>query len=196
MMQFDENLERLINRSLDGELSEAEQHELDCELIRNPEARALLERHQELDDLAVDTLRSQWNSSAVATDFLDQDLPLVARSYHRAWWLLPGAVAAALLAAVWILPGVNTSPSSVGDVASQGAPAPVRQQAVPVQSAQWQGGIIPVDNRPARTDRAIDRGYYGVRGSDGNIYLIEVERTRSRQQPGTGLWPRPVGGDL
>ena len=40
---IDERLERLINRKLDGELSEAESLELDKLLIRSPEGRAMLE---------------------------------------------------------------------------------------------------------------------------------------------------------
>ncbi|MBP7936261.1 MAG: hypothetical protein KA354_16590 [Phycisphaerae bacterium] len=55
---IDERLERLINRKLDGELSEAESLELDKLLIRSPEGRAMLEEQGRLDRLAGVSLRA------------------------------------------------------------------------------------------------------------------------------------------
>ena len=42
MEHVDEHLERMIGRSLDGELPEEEQLELDRELIRDPAAHAMM----------------------------------------------------------------------------------------------------------------------------------------------------------
>ncbi|MCH7597054.1 MAG: hypothetical protein IID35_10895, partial [Planctomycetes bacterium] len=53
MSNIDENLERLIVRSLDGDLSEDEQLDLDRELIRNPDALRLMEEYGSIDRLAV-----------------------------------------------------------------------------------------------------------------------------------------------
>ena len=54
---LEERTERLINRKLDGELTEAESLELDKRLIRSPEARALLAERQRLDALAAESLQ-------------------------------------------------------------------------------------------------------------------------------------------
>jgi len=55
---LDERTERLINRRLDGEITEEESLELDKQLIRSPEARAYLEDLQRQDVLAGQALRA------------------------------------------------------------------------------------------------------------------------------------------
>jgi len=72
---LDERTEQLINRKLDGELTEAESLELGKRLIRSPEAQALLDQQQRIDALAADSLQaalseperaSAWSGDAAA----------------------------------------------------------------------------------------------------------------------------------
>jgi len=206
MSEIDEHLERQINRALDGALDEDERLELDRELIRNPEARRLLERCEQLDALAGGVLHTLFSDRPNAVLGSGEMARTPRRmGYPRAWWLLPGAVAAAVLAVflVYAPPGpegANVSATgNTGRIADR--PAQVQVQTPPgVVPWTWtavpNGGMIPVNHRPARVDRAIDRGIYGVRGSDGSIYLIEVNRTHVRERPGSQSLIRPVGGDL
>lgn len=208
MSEIDEHLERQINRALDGELTEDERLELDRELIRHPQARQMMERYAELDALAGESLGTLWVDQLEARTSLAEAAGRPgARGYRRAWWLLPGAVAAAILAALWIVAppaqrGALSPPQDNTLVESTPSPGGARTPVTAPPQGPWRAadginrGVVPVNHRPTWTDRAIDRGVYGVRGSDGNIYLIEVERTRTREQPGSRLWPRPVGGDL
>lgn len=54
----DSNLERRISEHLDGELDDAQQAELFRALLRDPEARALMDRYAEQDRLAASALRA------------------------------------------------------------------------------------------------------------------------------------------
>ena len=56
MSNPEHDLERLIVRYLDSELTEEEELELNRELIRNPEAQQLLDDYRRADDLAVAAL--------------------------------------------------------------------------------------------------------------------------------------------
>lgn len=204
MTPIDEKLERLINRALDGELTADERLALDRELIREPAAREVMEHSGRLDALAAAALRSALAHDPLhAGQTMPQTLrPPRPRGYHRAWWLLPGAVAAALLAGLLVFP--RSVPDQAAVAHRDGSrPESVRRPTGPViypgerlPFSPSNGGIVPVGHRPTWVDRAVDRGVYGVRGSDGNIYLIEIQHTQTREQPGTSVWARPVGGDL
>ena len=204
MSEIDEHLERQINRALDGELTEDERLALDRELIRQPQARREMERSAQLDALAGETLRALLSDQPGSGGLMARiPRPADRPGYHRGWWLLPGAVAAAILALVWVYgPGEQNGPSRPGTGGLVEVPAPQPPTIGPQRAAPWvgagpaNGGMVPVTHRPTRTDRAVDRGIYGVRGSDGNIYLIEVRRTRTTEHPGGRSRARPVGGDL
>ena len=201
MSEIDEHLERLINRALDGELNDDERLALDRELVRNPEARRLMDRCAELDDLAGDALRMRFGgeheSAPVAAIAAGRPIQ---GGYHRAWWLLPGAVAAALLAVFLVFASSESrqAPVAGGDQVDPGnnrRVAPIVNQHQPTMP---DNGIMRAVHRPvpARTDRAINRGIYGVRGRDGSILFIEVNHARTRAQPGNQSGLIPVGGDL
>ena len=57
MNPVDPKIERLIVRQLDGEITEAEQLELNRELLRNPGANRLLEEYRSLDATACEALQ-------------------------------------------------------------------------------------------------------------------------------------------
>ena len=56
MKQINQKIEKLIVRSLDGALTEQEQLELNRELIRNPDARQIMEQYQRIDNVAIEAL--------------------------------------------------------------------------------------------------------------------------------------------
>jgi anti-sigma factor RsiW len=92
MASHDERIESLMNRSLDRDLSEAEQLELDRTLIRSPEIRREYEQMRRIDSLAAEALRAMVPE--------DQGTPVpnpeagARRSQggaRKLWWLLPAA---------------------------------------------------------------------------------------------------------
>ncbi len=185
MSNIDERLERLIVRSLDGALSEDEQLNLDRELIRNPNAHRLMEEYRSIDSLAVASLEAF---------VCNEDFQLEAPSgigaqrerrgrNHRGWMLVPGAIAAALLAIVIPRPG-SLSPEQGGAVVQQAAPTTPRDFAG-ARQLQNQGMMRPVANGVSRpsVQRRTGRDLIGVIGDDGNLYWIEVERTRTVRFP-------------
>jgi hypothetical protein len=111
-------LEDRICRALDGELSASERAELDRELLRDPEARRLMDHYRRIDRQAAAALRAAFGSDATS--------PLRAAGPRRPgqraakWrWGSIGVAAAALLVAVGIwavvrarhLPGSDQGPA-------------------------------------------------------------------------------------
>ncbi len=184
MAEVNKDIERLIVRGLDGELGDDEQLTLDRELIRNPDAHRLMEEYKRIDELSAAAL-----DQALAGDRLPLDpdtLPSRSQSarvrrHHRGWWLVPGTIAAAVLAVmVARYPVTQPSDSRVADRASQRgehAPSTIRDSSHP------NGLMRTVGDAPFRTSPSIKRNtgreVLGVLGEDGNIYWIEVDRIRT-----------------
>jgi len=187
MSDVNEQLERLIVRSLDGALSEDDELALNRELIRNPEARRLMTAYRAVDEWSIAALENVAAGTPPSFDALawtragSSGQPT---GRGRRWfWLAPGAIAAALLAMV-----VSRS-------------GPTNVQPVPLtrtQSAQTFRGVPGspfMDGqedlmRTVRSTPAIHRNtgrdIIGVVGDDGNLYWIEVERTRTVTLPAGG----------
>jgi anti-sigma factor RsiW len=171
MVEHDDILERRIVRSLDGELSEDEQLELDRELIRNPAARCLFEEYR-----AVDAAAASAFSLIRDAEFTLHPVPQAFAQRRdgwrfRAFWLIPGAIAAALLALIVPKPAMD----------------PVAPPASAPPGASWSavendGLIRPISSTPS-VHRSTGRDLVGVVGEDGNIYWIEVQRTRTLRLP-------------
>lgn len=185
MSNMDENLERLIVRSLDGDLSEDEQLDLDRELIRNPDALRLMEEYGSIDRLAVASLEA-----LVCNDDFHVEAPSEIGAqrerrgrHHRGWMLVSGAIAAAVLAIV--IPRSAILPPEQREAIVQKA-APTTPRDFPgVRELQNQGMMHSVANgvlRPS-VQRRTGRDLIGVIGDDGNLYWIEVERTRTVRFP-------------
>ncbi len=183
----EQTIEEMILRSLDGRLSEEEQLELDREVIRNPEARRLMDSYRKLDELAAGALQAAVPQREASLDpegwiaGVDQKAP---RWRHRNWWLAPGAVAAAVLALVInyaTLPQVGPRGYVDGnDVARPKVVMPGGS----VGAFGPEGPVRRVSNGPQeRIKRDTARDYYGIQGEDGRIYWIEVDRTRTIKKP-------------
>jgi hypothetical protein len=179
MTEVNENMERRIVRFLDGVLSEEEQLELQRELLRDPHARALMEEYRRIDELSAAAMNHAFADEDVSFDpqHLAQREEPRRRGYYRAWWLIPGAIAAALLAVVLPRPDWRSVESS-NSIASQRAPAslPVidskqNQVGEVMHHAGW--GLQPQVQRDSGSE------LIGVMGDDGKMYWIEVDRTRT-----------------
>ena len=200
MSKTNQDIERLIVRQLDTELSEDEQLELNRELIRDPEAHQLLQDYQRIDSLAAAALGEALGKGDVGFDpaaLLTDRAPRRVRHLHRGWWLAIGAVAAALLALM--------IPQSVLEPADQAAPAIVDSGA---SGLQPNVALDPLSNRrqapmrtvgtssPTRIRRDTGRDVVGVVGDDGNIYWIEIDRTRTYKRPPRQSGRRGTGGGI
>jgi anti-sigma factor RsiW len=194
MKDVENNIERLIVRALDGEINEDDQLALNRELIRNPDARRLMEEYRHIDEMTALALGETLNNDPLPLDVADlpdqraiQDSP---RNIHRTWWLAVGAVAAGLLAAVSARYFVSAPAQSI--VANNTAQAS-RVQHIPPLSPSYhpQDDVVRnagMNNKP-RIKRSAGRDAFGVMGDDGNIYWIEVDRvwTLKKARPGTVL---------
>lgn len=183
MWEISEQLERLINRSLDGDLNEDEQLELNRELIRNPLARQILADYQSVDRTAAAAFDVAFGSERVPAVQPDTKRTMIAhvRRRHVVRWLIPGAIAAALLATVIPNPWRPAVTSSVEWMAAAPLPTPAlpaasTRSAIPARTVSMNSGTPAVR-------RDTGRDIIGVLGDDGNLYWIEVEKTRTVKLP-------------
>lgn len=187
-------IEDQILKSLDGALDDEALLELRRTVLRDPRARRLMEEHQRIDALAGEVIRAAVDEKPLSFDpmALTQAAPgsAIAR-HHWSWWMIPGAIAAAI-AIVLMIPDVAPPSAPQGQMADRKTSpiaAPVPQIAAgghrrPVDY----GGVIPVSNPPKRVRRQTLRDYTGVIGADGRLYLIEIDRTRTlRRTSGRGV---------
>lgn len=189
-----ENIERLIVRKLDGELSEGEELVLNRELIRDPEARRLMEEYERVDGLAAAAMAEALGGDSLSVDPAvpqGQSRRPVARGHHRGWWLVPGTIAAALLA---IMVARVSQPSATDTGIARTDPPAAVQRIPEVGRGHPREGLQrdvrwPVGREKIRRDTG--RDIIGVVGDDGNIYWIEIDRIRTFKQPGTG-WAKPI----
>ncbi|MFQ5590025.1 MAG: anti-sigma factor family protein [Phycisphaerae bacterium] len=179
-----DDLERLIVRQLDAELTEAEGLELNRRLIRNPEAQELMEQYRRAEELAVAALnRAIPPTKASAVKALPA-LPARRRlGYYRAWWVIPGAVAAAILA-LWI-PGPSLIRTNTVPVMKNAPePFPTGERAVATRASPREVmRNVGTGSSAQRIKRATGREVFGVVGDDGNVYWIQVDRIRTVRQP-------------
>lgn len=186
-----------ILRSLDGELNDDEQLALNRELIRNPQAQQLYDSYRRLDAMTGAVLEDLIPDRVTPFDpaTLPSRVAVVAkRSSRRGWWLIPGAIAAALLAVVVNrvnLPEASTQPAGSARTAGSARPVGEVMPSQPFAGPTWPGPAARPESLmrnvsmtpQRRTRRDIDRDILGIMGDDGRIYLIEVKRTRTLKRP-------------
>ena len=193
MFDKEEHLERTIIRKLDDELSADEAHELNLELIRNPEAQRLLEGYERL-DATVSACLADAIGETQELGFDPFELtrtPQTAasteprRSYNRAWWLVPGAIAAAMVALLMVQPKSPSIPADgplMVQMPSTRIEAPIEASAIPSSAPSNGTRQAGHRERPRQIQRRTARDVLGVMGDDGNIYLFEVDRTRTTKR--------------
>jgi hypothetical protein len=169
-------MEHLISKRLDGELSEDQELQLNRQLIRDPAAHRMMEQSERIDRLASAALaelfvRRAGTDAASIPGALPRRRSAVPRSSR---WLIPGTIAAALLALVIPRPDVSRGPEPALHANRSGAP---QQRSIPVNGAA-PGDLYRNVNVPT-TQRSLGRDVIGVVGDDGNLYWIEIDRSRT-----------------
>ena len=208
MFAYDpEQFELLITRHLDGRLSAGEELEFQRLLIRAPEARRALEAYERLDAAAGEALREALPVAEPTFDPVElvrtRRSTAAHRHYHRAWWLLPTAAAACLLLALTtqtfqqvespnapptdhLVKGPDTSPEPFKVLPAQAGPERFdsRSNVMPAAAAA-----------PRRTLRHTDRQLIAIEGEDGQVYWLELDKTRTlRGQSARGNTRLASGG--
>jgi hypothetical protein len=191
MSNVDYEVERLIVRRLDGANSEEDELRLDRELIRNPEARALMEEYQQTDRLAAAALQHAFAEPACAFD--PATLPAQPErpqrpTMWRSWPLWSGAAAAAVLALVVARVPLGSEPAPTGTPIQRGVPL-VDGHDTSRLPGVGDGRPWSVSNPSSgvpRIRRDTGREVFGVIGDDGNVYWIEVDRSRTVRRPNAG----------
>lgn len=203
MSMNQDQLERLICRKLDGMITEDEELSLNRELIRNPEARAMMVDYERADELAAAALSASLGAGEPS--FSAEDIVAAGavaqkpRGIRPSWLLVPGAIAAALLALAMPMANQNSStgPNTVDRplVSDAGQRNRVPDHAVPrvpdrpdlsAHSSQPRMQSAGTDGLKAsdfKTRRYNGQDWLGVQGTDGNIYWIEFDRTQTVRTP-------------
>ncbi|MHC4445390.1 MAG: anti-sigma factor family protein [Planctomycetota bacterium] len=184
---IDERTERLINRKLDGELTETESLELDKLLIRSPQAQALLEEYQQNDTMTAEALQSALSetdtSKQITTKWADSAQP------KKIWWrylTAASAIAAVIVFAVVIKnnPIKQHTPQPTGHIPAQintkvGDSATI----VDADGTQKLTPVLIIEG-PRRQKEQIMRDLLGVYDQETNsVYLLEADQTQQTIVP-------------
>jgi len=184
-----DNCELLINRLLDAELSADAEHELNRTLIREPELMRLREEFQRIDSLAGEALGTIRSGDVdLGAIFAADRAPIrITNRMRRSWIMIPGAIAAALLAMVIPAPDFRGQPTTTPIVVNGRDLYPVDPNGV------WNGEQFnaPVSTAAPRVRSHTGRDVIGVVGDDGNLYWIEVEKKRTVRWPAGRALPDP-----
>jgi len=175
---IDQKTERLINRKLDGELTESESLELNKALIRSPNARALFEDYQETDVLASDALLALLSDRRASSR--SDEMPVLPR--RRPPLVCNGlgvAVAAVLVVMIggWPPGGHVPTPQAAGPSTDPG----------PAVASLLPGILSPskeVINGPRRQNQSIQREVIGVFDQETqSIYFLERDHIQTTTVP-------------
>lgn len=181
----DDQFDELMSRALDGALSDEEQSALDREVLRDVEKRRELEAWQQADGMAGRVVCADVPDRDVSAEALDwiSERPQRRRlMMHRGWFLVPGAIAAALLAVFVARINESNRPAPVADNKPQPFVGPVSEDMVSPQDV----GVFTVSEKPTQQlQRNLYRDVIAVPGEDGRIYWIETDwlRTMRRGDP-------------
>ncbi len=198
------NLETLISKRLDGLLDENDQLVLDRELIRDPQARQMMDAYREADGLAARALdevvadRSDAIDPQAWIDGVSQQRG--ASPVHRGWWLVPGSIAAGLLAILVNSLTVAPPPSSSiqmargPQVTHVTKPQPTMGRVVPISAQPRQGDVMRNASMAPQQKIRRDTSHnsYGIMGREGVLYWIEVDRMRTIKRPNPKANDHPV----
>lgn len=179
-------IERLISRCLDGEATDDERLDLDREILRNPDAHRMLESSRRIDDVAGTVLREVLQSTGEPT-LVDPPTvmvpqPVQSRRIATQWLLVPGAIAAAVLALIIPPPVGPTRDQQVSRVPEMIQTAPMSLHDQPVDRGLMRnvGATSSPMSSPMRSQihRRRGREILGIERDDGSLFWIEIDRTR------------------
>ena len=170
---IDEQVERLICRSLDGEASAAEQSTLDELLDKDPAARSLYDAYRGNDLVAATALRLEIDRARTAT----------VSSRRRGLWL---AAAGVVLGAAAVF-----AMSFVSHFVGGSGPAVVERQPVHsspvIQGPRFVDYNAAADMMPMQRQKVLLRDLIGIPGPNKNtIYILERNVQSTRVAPVSG----------
>ena len=160
--EIDGQLEHQIVRYLDGELDEAQEEMLLRELMRNPQARQLMDRYTEIDKEATAALKSQLGEGRpVEIGALAAVSPM--RWRPTSAWRIAAAVAMLLLGTYTVIWTMNGKETLIDEALVDAAVLDELEQA------------LPIDGTFA-SQRQIERDYVAYFDKQQNrFYLVEVD---------------------
>ncbi|MFQ5462079.1 MAG: hypothetical protein ACE5E5_05570 [Phycisphaerae bacterium] len=191
------HLEYLISKRLDDLLDEDEQLMLDRRLIRDPEARRMMDAYREADDLAAAALgeavvdRSDGLDPQAWIEGVSQ--PGTVQRAPRWWWLVPGSIAAGMLA-ILVNSLTFAPPRPVGTQMAEGTKLqPSVGRVAPVSAPSTHNVARNVSMPPRqKIRRDVIHNTYGIMGREGVLYWIEVDRMRTIKRPNPKANVHPV----
>ena len=176
---LDECTEILINRRLDGELSPAESLELDKLLIRNPQARTLLDEYTRMDDVAGEVIRNTVAEPARNIE------PAECSSWTHSplrWWRSFGLISA--VAACITLAFLFSQRAMVNSAPSAGSFASADRSTSPDAVASGNTDYVASLQGRRRETESVQRDVIGVWDQQSNsLYLLELNSARSLVEP-------------
>ncbi len=179
-----EEAERLICRSLDGEITVAERARLDQLLADSPAAMALLSEYERTDALAESAMRRDLAAASIQREAAAHAMVIPFRQRLRPWFV--GAAGAILTAAAVVAISVLNAPAPTE--------RPIAINDRPSRSTSEPAGIAPamvdyrdVDHQPRERWGNVYRDVIGIRGSNPNvIYVIERQTEATQRVPVSG----------
>lgn len=177
---IDDRTEILINRKLDGELSEAESSELDMLLSQDAQARALLAEYEQLDSQAHDTIQSALarQHTPPLAGLLTSDQQRPARRLKR----IPGWVRTAAAAGLGLAIGLGSASMIDRDVPD--TPATANKNSTPTGQVTVSDAQKPSAIPLRTTDHQLINDVVGVYDEQTQrFYLLESRQLQSTDQP-------------
>ena len=174
---LDERVERLICRSLDGEITADEQAEFDTILASDPEALALFVDYRRNDFAAAQALQREARNAMTA---------VVARPRRGLWLATAGAVLSA--AAVVVFSFVSHLLTSGTAITSNDSTKPGIMRSSPViEQPTYVDYNNAADYMPLHRQRNLQRDLIGIPGPNKDvIYILERNVRSTRLTPISG----------
>jgi anti-sigma factor RsiW len=184
MSEYDEHLERLITRRLDGELTPEEDAELGQILRARPAARQLLAEHAACDRLAGLALRQSLGAPRPCPG-----VPIRHIGRRREWLSYSLVAAAAACIAMVMLFRGQWSPPTPADRLAVSHTSPVDGQWLRnashagLREPTW---TTPIDY-PHRQSRLINRNVFGIKDPNtGRYFILEYRQQAVKTVPVRG----------
>ena len=165
------DIEIMINRLVDGELDEADRETLQRQLLRDPEAHAMLWDYEALDDQCRDAIASALGTASA-----------VGRSRLGKSWALATAAAAVVLGVVlWsVFIGLPEVPVDIAGNSDNPTPTTIRG----VELAVDRFDPAPPAQMMIRPVRHVDRIPVGLFDAEsGQMRIILVDREQEQREP-------------
>ncbi|MDP6635495.1 MAG: hypothetical protein QGG42_11385 [Phycisphaerae bacterium] len=170
------DIEIMINRMVDGELTPDKRAALERQLLRDPEAHAMLRDYEALDSECRDAIGSALAPPAVNAEQSESN-----RSW--AWAISASAAAAAVVLGVVLWSTIIERPDESGGIAGEiRTPAPTTADRIELVTDRFDPTPpAPIMIRPVRSVDRIPVGLYDA--ETGQMKIILVDREQEQREP-------------